>query len=162
VLVRKYAFTYKRPLLYSVLGILVIVAVGSVFLSQIGVHRGLFMNAREGNLPVAGEFYKKFGGELMENITKGTVFEVGDGFILIEDETGKEERIIILENTILPFEGWFNVGERIMVFGEEKEDGIEAFGIRKIGEEIYLPKLRHMTPEENMPPFFPIRDRMVR
>lgn len=60
LLVRKYSFAYKKPLIYSLLIILTLSLAASIFMSQIGVHERLERFARERNLPVFDPIYRHF------------------------------------------------------------------------------------------------------
>ena len=49
ILVKRYTFAYRRPLLYSILGILFFVIIGSILISITHFHQGLYRSVREGS-----------------------------------------------------------------------------------------------------------------
>jgi len=61
ILFKHFAFTYRRPILYSVIGILIVVILGTLIIDRTPFHRGLFDRAREGRLPIFGPIYRNFG-----------------------------------------------------------------------------------------------------
>jgi len=87
ILVRRYAFAYRQPLLVSALGILVVVLLGGLIVAQTPFHRRLFESARQGRLPVAGPFYRQFGMPRLDDVHRGTIVQVvRNGFVLKEME----------------------------------------------------------------------------
>jgi hypothetical protein len=137
VLVRRYAFAYRQPLLASALGVIAVVILGGVIVAQTPFHRRLFESARNGQLPLAGPFYRQFGMPRLENVHRGTIVEiVPDGFILREME-GETSTVMIVPQTHLPFGDGFVIGDGIVVFGPESAGPgtstlIQALGVQKI------------------------------
>jgi len=133
VLVKKFAFAYKKPLLYSVLGIIVIVIGGGLAMAQTPLHGGLYGFARKNHLPLAEPFYRHFGmPNQVDDIHRGTVIEDIQGGFILQNPIGSTSTVLISSSTGLPFETEFSPGDRVIVFGEETTSGIRAFGIRKI------------------------------
>ena len=60
ILVRRYQFVYQRPLLYTLLGLTLLLAGGSVIVARLHVHEQLLLRARMGRLPVGGIIYRRY------------------------------------------------------------------------------------------------------
>ncbi len=60
VLVRKYSFAYKKPLLYSVLGIVALVLLVGALVSQTDLHQDLDERAHGNEKPFWGSVYRHY------------------------------------------------------------------------------------------------------
>ncbi len=133
ILVRRYAFAYRRPLLYSVCCILALVIVGGFFVASTPLHRKLFVSAEEQHLPFGAPFYRGFGDREFGNIFRGRVVATTtEGFVL-QGRRGPL-MIIVTPQTQLPFDTEFLPGNIVVVFGDRSSSTIEAVGVRTIGE----------------------------
>jgi hypothetical protein len=64
LLIRRYSFAYRRPLLYSLLGIIVFASLVGFVVSKTSLHRGFFARAQERKLPIAGPLYRHYMGNM--------------------------------------------------------------------------------------------------
>lgn len=135
-LVKRYAFGYGRPLLYSAIGIVVLVILGGFIIAMTPVHRGLFEQARQNHLPFAGGLYREYGiPNPQGNVTPGEIIEVIEsGYRMI---TPRDENVVIIvtPETRFPLGTNFETGDRILVLGDRVDDIITAFGIREITDD---------------------------
>ena len=83
VLVRRYAFAYRRPLLASALWIIGIVLVGGAIISATRFHNTIFDFARRNGLPVIGGIYRQFGAPRFDDIHRGDIVQVATGTFVI-------------------------------------------------------------------------------
>ncbi|MBI5153095.1 MAG: hypothetical protein HZA36_01410 [Parcubacteria group bacterium] len=136
ILVRRHAFAYRRPLLYSIMGILTIVIIGGIVVAQTSFHSRLLRHAREDRLPFAGGFYRSFAGGRLENVVRGHIIgKTKDGFF-IEDMDNNEIFVTITPHTRFPFGMDFNGGDIVVVFGDRKGSStVSAFGIKRVGDD---------------------------
>lgn len=133
VLVRKFSFAYKKPLLYSALLIMFLAGLGGIAVAQTSFHPGLARFARQNNLPFAPAFYRHFEfPEQYDDIHRGTVVENMPGGFVLQISYDGTSTVFITSSTQLPYETQFSPGDWVIVFGEEATSGINAFGIRKI------------------------------
>jgi len=136
VLVRRYAFAYRRPLVYSILGIFVLVFLGGIIVVQTSFHSRLLRYAREERLPVAGFFYRAFTGVQPEHVFRGYVLEKTKDGLIIEGSRGVRDAIRITPQTRLPFGGDFDGGDVVIVFGNRiATTTISAIGIKKVADD---------------------------
>jgi hypothetical protein len=61
LLVRRYSFAYRKPLLYTILGIIVLIFLVSLLVAQTPFHKNLYDRAERDNLPFGNKFYRNFG-----------------------------------------------------------------------------------------------------
>ncbi|HEX3095802.1 MAG TPA: hypothetical protein VHQ20_01645 [Patescibacteria group bacterium] len=144
ILVRHYAFAYGKPMLYSVLAVLIIVVGGSFLIEQSHFHEGLFQEAREYKLPLAGSFYRQFGENENARVTPGVIIDEFDNGFTMEDPHEETVTIIITPNTAFPAGSDLEVNDHVIVLGNRKDDNILAEGIRKLlPNERYFPPVNH-------------------
>lgn len=150
VLVRHYAFAYRKPFLVSLAGIVVFVVLGSIVVSRAHIHEGLFRYAEEDRLPVAGRFYRGYGLSADRRVHMVTIAgTTTDGFTGTS-RRGEALRIVVLPGTRLPFGMDFGIGDTIVVLGEREDDVIRAFGMREV--EGILRMMPHESPRRVIPP----------
>jgi len=132
VLVKRFSFAYRRPILYSILAIIVIVFLASFIIGKTQFHPELFRRAREGRLPVMGEFYRVLGSD---NVHHGMISEITDNGFRIEKLDGQVIDVLITENTRFPSGTDFKQENMVVVFGKRDNGEIKAFGILKADRE---------------------------
>jgi len=149
LLAKKFSWVYKRPLVYSIVGILLFVSLIGFAVSQTAMHPQLFKGVIEGRMPIMGPFY---GGRIMQaplGLHIGAISVINEEGFSIEDEKGKVFNVIISPQTFLPKGRETQEGDLIMIMGEEKDSIISAFGIRRIEEDrdSFFPQFnKHRTP----------------
>lgn len=136
VLVKQFSFAYRRPILYSILGIILLVFLGSFIIGKTQVHPGFFWRAQEGKLPVAGQFYRGYGISRLHGAHTGVVSELTDNGFRIETNDGQILTVVIAPKTRFPFGISVKENDTVMVLGERDNDTIQAFGIRKITDDL--------------------------
>jgi len=143
-LVKRFSFSYRQPILYSVLGIIIFVFLGSFAIGKTGLHPNLFQKAKEGRLPVAEKFYRGFGMEKFQNVHKGVVSELTDNGFIIKTYNDEVLVVIITDKTRFLFEDDIKIDDIVLILGERDNHVITADGVRKINDKIgFLPK-RHI------------------
>jgi hypothetical protein len=75
ILIRKYRFGYKRPLMYSILAVISFAAIGGLALASTSVHSEFYKRARRGQLPLVGSMYRAFGNQHFRNVHSGVIIE---------------------------------------------------------------------------------------
>lgn len=141
VLVRRYAFAYRRPLLYTVVAGLVFVALGGAALAYYTPIHG-----PSHRLPIAQPVYQHYESLPVHEVKRGRVVEMHNGEPEIriappmarpaihpgEEREGKRIRVRTNKGTKKAQGRELRVGDDIMIFGEEDGDDIRAFGIRRL------------------------------
>lgn len=132
ILVRRYAFAYRRPLIYSVLGLILIVVVGGIIMEP--WHKELFRFAKRDKLPIVGEFYKDFDMRRFDDIHRGQIIQIFDrGFLIKGSNDDETSTILLTPMTHMP-QGpvTLRVGDNVVVFGPEHDGEIQALGVAEI------------------------------
>ena len=132
ILVKQYSFAYKKPLLYSVVGVLVFVVAVGAFAGNAPFHEKFLERAHERRLPLAGGLYRGIGEKLPRNVYTGEVIEVvEDGFVLLTRD-GKSLDITVTSETRMPHGQTLLKGQEVFVAGEMDGKTIKAFGVRRL------------------------------
>ncbi len=133
VMAKEFSFVYRRPLMYSFLGIVVLVALGSFMIEAMSVHRTFFDMAKEERLPVMGGMYKHLGGIDIDNAYFGVLLEKDGNTWKMELESGETVLLEITRNTKgLRMLEEIKEGSKIVVIGEREGDVVEVLGFRRI------------------------------
>ena len=144
IFVKRYSFAYREPLMYSVLGIVIIVAAGGFLLFETSLHQRLLDSARHGGLPVIGMFYQGFGMEHFNDIHPGVIVgTTTDGFVMQEPFEAEQATVVMASDTDFPPGVTFMPSDTVVVFGNEASDIIEAVGIREVSDS---PFPQHLPP----------------
>lgn len=138
ILVRRYAFVYRKPLLVPLLGIVFLVALGGYVIAQTSFHRQMQFFARHNELPAPlGAAY----GSAMRpppppDAYYGAISSLTpDGFTLFDEDHDSTTTVVVTAQTRLPYGADFKVGERVFVMGDAVSTGtIQAFGVREADE----------------------------
>jgi hypothetical protein len=132
VLVRRYSFAYRKPLLYSVLVLLAAVLVGTYAIAQTGLHQRLMQYAEEQQVPLLHPLYRDFGGPRSEHVHVGIITDIThDGFVMT-DRSSEVVAVTIADDTRLPRRRSITIDDRVVVMGEKVEGAITAFGVRPV------------------------------
>ncbi len=134
ILIKHYSFTYRRPLLYSLLGIVIIMSVGGVLVFKARIHDSLLKYAEDTKIPMIKSFYREYGLQKLNNVYIGNIKEMFiDGFIM-NDSHNEDVVVIITKNTTLPLNTDLEEGDDVVVLGELNGEVIEALGVRMLNE----------------------------
>lgn len=140
ILVRHYKFAYRRPLLFSVAGIILILAAGVFVVDRARLHDRFSRYTEQNHLPFARDFYHGFRSQKFMNVHGGKVTtSTQDGFWM-QNIAGDELRVIVASSTRFPLGMGFSVGDAVVVFGPEASGTIQAMGIRKVDEDFDAPR----------------------
>ncbi len=141
-LVKQYSFSYQRPLLYSMLGVVVFSLLGSWLIQQTTMHRrlGEYMDRHE--VPVFSPLYRGALNDRPEGVVVGAITELTETGFLLESDGSTIIEVVVTEQTRMRPGTQPTIGETIMVFGDKEGDLIKAFGLRPSDEKMIR------TPEE--------------
>lgn len=134
LLVRRFTFVYKRPLLISVVSIIVLVVAGGALVSEASFHRWLMRAAQRGDLPPpVGMLYAHLPPP--PDVYRGRIVSFGaNSFALLDEGGAGTTSVLVSSQTHLPYGGDFHVGERVVVVGDMASGTVRAFGVREIDE----------------------------
>lgn len=148
LLVRHYSFAYRKPLLYSVIGIFGLVIIGTIILMQTELHQGFYRHAQEGDLPIAGPLYREFGMREFDDLHPGTITQLSSEGFTMTTRHDESVTVTITDETRIPPGSSFVVGDEVVVWGERDDDHIDARGIHAM--DMRMPRRPGIGPR---PPF---------
>ena len=138
ILVQRYSFVYQKPLIASVLGVVLLVAAGGFLSGRTPLHRELFRHARHHELPFPlGLWYQApFRAPRTGDVYHGSIVATSSsGFTIVDVDDEGTSTVIITPQTRLPYGADFSDGDFVVVFGDTiATDTVKAFGIREISE----------------------------
>ena len=144
LLSRHFFFVYRWPIVYSLLGFVVVLGSGGALLGQLSIHESMMRLAEERSLPFAGPLYRHFGRMHFPDGHIGTILATStSGFSLLVRD-GNIYAVMVTPGTRFPHGQLIMPDDVVMVMGLLDDERIEAFGIRKIDD------VRVMMPR---PPF---------
>jgi hypothetical protein len=135
ILVRRYAFAYRRPLMYSAVCIIVLVVAGGLVVVSTRFHERFAGFAERQKLPLAPGFYKSYMMHNEADINPGLIEELRETGFVLTNRRGEILHVIMTPDTRMPMGNMFIKGDRVLVFGDrESTSSIRAFGVRKISD----------------------------
>ncbi len=150
ILVKRFSFAYRRPILYSILAIVIIIFLVSFIIGKTQFHPELFQRAREGHLPIVGDFYQGYGLPGPHDVHHGMISEITDNGFQIEKPDGEVVDIIVTPATNFPSGQDLEKGNMVVVFGKQSDGAMEAFGIVKADNEFRI-FIEHRGPRPSQP-----------
>lgn len=138
---KHFSFVYRWPLMYSLLGVVVVVLTFGVLVGQSRVHYSVLSRAENRSLPFAGPMYRHYGMMHLKDAHIGTVVHLATSTIQLQDRAGESYTVIIGPTVRYPLGNGIMEEDIIMVIGGTDGDTIQAVGIRKI-EGDFIPVFR--------------------
>ena len=131
-LLKRYAFAYSRPLLYTALGVLLFGITFGFVVARTPLHADVLRHAHEGRAPVIGSMYRGFCSKRFHDVHRGVVVEVYHKGFCIQNDRGDMVTVVSKPNIRLPDGSTLAEGEPVWVYGKKMDEIIMAFGVRKI------------------------------
>lgn len=133
VFIQRYAFVYRKPILYSFIGIVVLVAGGGFLVSRTALHSGMLKYVEEHEVPLMAPLYRGYGMWHLPRIHAGIVTAVnGEGFCLT-NLSGETFTVLADEAARFPFAGQFLEGDDVVILGEWEGEVVRARSVQRIG-----------------------------
>ena len=151
-LVKKSPVVYRKPLLYSVIVILILILFGSFMFERTRFHTALFKKAQDYKLPLIGSAYRGCCLKPIKNTYIGKVTEMAENGFHLKTKQG-DFYVVFSKNTRFLFGEDIEVGDLLIVMGERQNSKILAFGVRKIEDidNLCLPLMNYKIPKRLMP-----------
>ncbi len=131
VAIRHLSFAWRRPLIYSAVGVIILLASFAGLVARTNLHDVLFKNAAENRLSIIGGLYRGFGLRQFKNIYTGQVSQTSaSGFVLIRPDN-TQIQIKYSNQTHFP-NGPIKNDDEVFVAGRISGQTLEAYGVRKI------------------------------
>lgn len=134
LLVRRYPFAYRKPVLLTTLGVAALTLAGSYAFEEVTeMHEQFSGYAEEGELPLVGGLYQRYEMLELEDIHRGVVTELHERGFSMEN---RRETLDVLVDGDTEFSGDIRPeeGDHVVVLGEREDDTVYAEGIRLVPE----------------------------
>lgn len=138
VLGRYFAFVYRRPLLYSIIAVIVIVGAIGMLVDKAELHPRISRFAEEKNIVGGAALYNQYGKPQFKKSGIVFVTEITESGYLVKTARGESLVVSTSTNTRFPEGVDIVVGDKIIVIGSKNSETqtIEAGGIRLFDIEV--------------------------
>lgn len=131
LLINHFSFSYQRPLLYSLLGILIIVTGASLIVAFVPANSIFFNYA---NPPLLGGYYSNYGAGELTDIHRGEIIALAENGFVLEGLSGETSTVLFGEAMPTSTGLGLHAGDLVIVFGDRDQNGfIEASAIDRVG-----------------------------
>lgn len=140
LLVRKYAFVYRKSLVTTVLGILLLVTAGGFLVAQTPLHPQLAIIARHGAAaPIRFVYHDAIRAQTPDELYQGIVVSMDTrGLVMSDRNRPGTTTIFFTPKTRFPYGADFSAGEMVVVIGDRVgTDTIEAYGVRDVDPSLF-------------------------
>lgn len=128
--VKRYAFAYRQPLLYSVVIVVLLLIAGGWIVHETPLHSWLYGYAQQGRLPFIGTIYRgRFMAPAMDEYIGTITSGQGDSYRL---SARNNQLYMVKINPHTRMDEPVSVGSDYVVMGDASGTEITAFGIRKL------------------------------
>lgn len=135
-----FSFIYRRPLIYSLGVIIVLVLVFGFVVGRSSFHAGLFRQANQDNLPLIGGFYRRLPASGQEIVFNGIIAEKKGEKMIVEDVRGAKVEVPAFGRQMQNLKE----GDMVVVVGKKDGKNIEYVGLRKLKPDPNLFPMRGM------------------
>ncbi|MBU4580419.1 hypothetical protein KKB43_05385 [Patescibacteria group bacterium] len=132
LLVRHYAFAYRRQLLYSAVGIFILVFAGVMVIENTSFHGGMSKYAEKNRETYVGKFYSEYGRQRFIDVHRGQITTMNNNGFMMRNRREEILTIVVSRRTRLPLGADFSRGDIVVVFGSRDSNLVQAFGIQEI------------------------------
>ena len=140
-LAKRFSLVYRRPIVYSLIFIVLLLAVGGLIIDRTPLHPNLFMDIKEREIQFMEPFYPNTENN---GVYRGVISELLENGFILQTPNQSVLNVIYKNDTKFPTGSDFKEDEGVVVIGERKEDTITAEGILRIHDRL-----------ENFEPFKP-------
>lgn len=132
VVVKQTSFGYRKPVVYSLLLILLFVLATGFAVAQTGLHHRLYLSTAERPIPALGHFYSDYG-QKMEAVFvhRGNVVDLNDENIIVTAPE-EEKSFSLSDNTRFPSGRDLSKGDPVAVMARERNGEWQAWAVQKL------------------------------
>ncbi len=127
----RHSFAYRLPVLYSAGAVIILVVIASLAVLATPLHRRLFEQASNKQLPVAGGFYRFFGESRPDDFYAGAISSSSPGTYTIITRKGQTLTIQKNPDTQIISTSPLEQGNCVEIIGDEEDGKIIAISIKK-------------------------------
>jgi hypothetical protein len=139
LLVTHFSFSYRRPLLYSIMGVVLLVAVTASCIQQTMFHKRVQTYLEAHPMPGVSSFYERHSKGRPDGIVFGEVIRLENPDFVMETDKTETYVVRVTPETVLSIRGPLVVGDTVLVFGDLDDDSVVAFGVRRAPPGFIMP-----------------------
>ncbi len=128
--VKHYAFSYRHPLIYSLLGVVGFVLITSGLIHQTALHDRIEALGERNNLPGLAPLYRDATDTRPREITPGTVVAIDEASLTIKTPEAELYTVVVSPKTRGVDITTLTPGTNVIIFGERSTSTIAAKGVR--------------------------------
>lgn len=129
--------SFKWPILFSILGMIILLMVGSFLISKSNIHPNILLKAKEGRVsPFLSPIYLKYGMPKFKDFHRGVIEKISTSSVFIRK--ANDEVLEVKLEKLLPSPEKIEEGDSIVIFGKKENGKIRGKGIKKISDD-FLP-----------------------
>lgn len=133
VIMLRYPLAYRWPIVYSLVGLICLVAVGNLLIAGTSLQAEVFSRGVDERVPLIGDYYGGFAVPADNDIHRGYVLTTASSGFIMADLYGATSAVVLASETYLPPSPSFAPGAEVVVFGDRNGSGtINALGVREI------------------------------
>jgi len=137
-LAKKFAIIYRRPIVYSIIGIVLIVSLGVFALDRARFHPNLFRQARQGHWPIMESIYRQPGLTGLKDAHRGVVTELTDNGFKLKKLNDEILQITTDEKTRFFPDQNLDENDVVVVMGRRTDDTVLAKAVRRLDDEFEI------------------------
>ncbi len=130
---KNFRVVYRKPLIYSLIAIMILSLTGSILVDSFSMHDSLFKMANEEKLPIGGRMYRNLGNLDIENAHFGEILKKENNNWTMRLENNEIVSLKITNETRgkRVFEE-IKEGSEVVVIGELENEEINVLGFRRV------------------------------
>lgn len=143
-LLNRYSISYKRPLLYSLIFIFLLISILGCMSHTTNLHGYIYQK----NVPIITNMYDNFDLPCSGRIHRGAVLQINRNGFLLNEEEGDTTNVVYVESANIPKRiiKDIEIGDGVVVFGQENNENIiMAIGVHEIPERVKFPPQQPKT-----------------
>ncbi len=130
---KNFRVIYQKPLIYSLILIIILSLTGSILIDGFSMHDSFFKMAKEERLPVGGRMYRNLGNLDIENAYFGEILEKENNYWTMKLENNEIVSLMITDKTRgKRFFEEITEGSKVIVIGELENGEINVLGFRRL------------------------------
>jgi hypothetical protein len=131
LLLRRYALIYHQPFIYTLLILIVVIALTCFFLSAASIHGGIYRYISKNPIPVVTGVYE-FETAPLSGVYRGQVIVLATSSFILENAFGQTSTVIVVPGA-WPELGQVAPGNYVLLFGHGIATAtIQAYGLEPI------------------------------
>jgi len=131
-LFKRFRFAYQRPIICSIMGIVIFLIIGSLFIFETPVHAKLLEWTNQDRLPIIGKLYRAKYLKKPQGVFMGKVIKIEEKNFEVESLEKEKVNVIGSEKQLPGIKKNFKKGDWLIMIGKKQNSHFEALKAKKI------------------------------